>query len=444
MQTDQSTTNLRALVPVPIRPAIPAPGRPPAVLRANVAWALAGNAVYAASQWGMIVVLVKLGTPEMLGQFALGLAVTAPVMIFANLALRQIQATDARGRYSFGDYLGLRLATTALALFVISGLALATCRTGETALVVILLGVAKGTESISDVFHGLFQKSERMDRIAQSLMLKGPLSLLTLGAGIVLTGRVAGGVLVLIAGWLAVLVLFDYPIARALAVGRSGGRIVPKWSASTTWPLFVLALPLGIATMLNSLNTSIPRYALEWTVGERALGLFAAISYLKVAGTIAIAALGQAASTRLADFFARGESASYASLLARLSGLGAMLGGFAWLVSLVGGRPLLTVLYRPEYAEHLAAFQILMFAAALEYVGSLLGYGMTAAGLFRIQPVLFALSAALNVALSILLIPGRGLEGAALASVLVAGFQVAASLASVLLALRSVPKGRHP
>src|SRR6266568_5527229 len=43
-------------------------------LRTNFAWTLAGNAVYAVCQWGMLVSIAKLGSPAMVGQFALGLA----------------------------------------------------------------------------------------------------------------------------------------------------------------------------------------------------------------------------------------------------------------------------------------------------------------------------------------------------------------------------------
>jgi hypothetical protein len=39
-------------------------------LRLNFSWALAGNIIYAACQWGMLSVLAKLGSPEMVGLFA--------------------------------------------------------------------------------------------------------------------------------------------------------------------------------------------------------------------------------------------------------------------------------------------------------------------------------------------------------------------------------------
>src|SRR5580700_4270976 len=91
-------------------------GSQPRSIRANFAWTLAGYAVYAGCQWGMLVALAKLGTPAMVGQFALGLAATAPLLMFANLQLRTVLATDTRGEYAFSDYLGLRLSSTLLAL----------------------------------------------------------------------------------------------------------------------------------------------------------------------------------------------------------------------------------------------------------------------------------------------------------------------------------------
>ncbi|UCC65154.1 MAG: oligosaccharide flippase family protein, partial [Anaerolineae bacterium] len=139
-------------------------------LRANFSWTLVGNVVYAACQWGMLVVLAKLGSPEMVGQFALGLAITVPIMAFATLKTRLVQATDAKGEYQFGDYFGLRLITTAMALLVVAGVVLVSGYRRETALVILALGIAKAFESISDVFYGLLQQRERMDRVAKSLL----------------------------------------------------------------------------------------------------------------------------------------------------------------------------------------------------------------------------------------------------------------------------------
>src|SRR5262249_4902303 len=157
--------------------------------RTNLAWTLLGNTAYAASQWAILILLAKLSTPEMVGQFALGLAITAPVFMLTNLQLRAVQATDARHEFPFGDYLVLRLITTVLAWLAVAGVVLIGGSRGETALVILAFALAKGIESLSDIIYGLLQQHERMDRIALSLMLKGLLTLGVLAAAITLTGR---------------------------------------------------------------------------------------------------------------------------------------------------------------------------------------------------------------------------------------------------------------
>src|ERR1022692_5216340 len=87
----------------------------PRPLRVNFTWTLMGNVVYAGTQWGILVLLARLGNPEAVGQFSLGLAIAAPIMLFASLSLRAVQATDACLQFQFRDYAGLRILMTIIA-----------------------------------------------------------------------------------------------------------------------------------------------------------------------------------------------------------------------------------------------------------------------------------------------------------------------------------------
>src|SRR5690242_9856003 len=82
-------------------------------LRSNFTWTLAGNGLHAACSWAMLILLAKLRGPEVVGQYALGVAIVLP-MASATSCLRSIVATDARGEYAFSEYLRLRLSLTAL------------------------------------------------------------------------------------------------------------------------------------------------------------------------------------------------------------------------------------------------------------------------------------------------------------------------------------------
>ena len=87
-------------------------------LRRNFSWTLVGNIVYSACQWGILVILAKLGNPEMVGQYGLAIAIATPVLALSSLQLRQVLTTDVKETVAFGEYLGFRLITTVLSLFV--------------------------------------------------------------------------------------------------------------------------------------------------------------------------------------------------------------------------------------------------------------------------------------------------------------------------------------
>ena len=409
------------VAPVAVADALPesrgaVPGRRLS-LRANFAWTLAGNVVYAGCQWAMLVVLAKLGTPQLVGQFALALAITAPVLMFTNLQLRQVQATDARAEYPFADYLTLRLITTGLAFLVIAGLALPAGYAPATAAIILAMGLAKAFEAVSDIFYGLLQQHERMDRIAVSMILKGGLSLAALGGGLYLTGSLLWGVVGLAAAWAAILALYDLPVSLRLLrqAGPAVGR--PQFRAATLGRLAYLALPLGVVMLLISLNTNIPRYFIERYQGQEALGFFAALAYLVVAESTVIAALGQAATPRLAQYHAGGQRNAFYRLVGKLLAICLALGGGGVAVAVLAGGPLLRALYAPEYAAYSDVFALVMLAAALWNVASVFGYAATARRRFRYQPVALLVIVLVAVGTSFALIPALGLWGAGLSLV---------------------------
>jgi O-antigen/teichoic acid export membrane protein len=412
-------------------------------LRANMVWTLAGNTVYAGCQWAMLVVLAKVGTTAMVGQFALALALTAPVLLLTNLQLRQVQATDARHQYTFAEYLALRLVMTLLALIAIVVLVLIGGYGGETAGIILVVGLAKAFESISDVFFGLLQQWERMDRIAISMMIKGGLSLLALGLGVVLTGSVLWGAVGLAVAWAVILLSYDLRmgalvlretasyftaptvpsvpgVSEAVASTQYKDKprpaLLPSWQPGRLARLVWLALPLGVTMLLISLNTNIPRYFIQyfWTTSD--LGIFAAISYLMVAGTTVISAIGQAAAPRLASYYVTGDKHAFRVLTGKLLTMSLAVGAIGMIISVIAGRQIMTLIYSSEYGARVDLLVWVMLGAALWYVASVLGYAATASRRIRLQPLALAVVLLASVIACYALIPAYGLLGAGIAT----------------------------
>jgi O-antigen/teichoic acid export membrane protein len=407
-------------------------------LRVAFSWTLAGNAIYYACQWGMLSVLAKLGNAAVVGRFALGMAITAPVFMFTNLQLRGVQATDSRSDFEFADYFTLRCLATSLGFATVVGVAWLSRYDQSTLYVVVLLAAAKSVESLSDVVAGLMQKVERLDQLASSLMIKGVTSIAAFTAVFWSLHSLAAAVAAIGLTWLLVFLLYDFRLARK-AIG-SGAKML-KLNPAILGQLVLLSLPLGIVMALMSLNTNIPRYALEHYLGESKLGIFASLAYLGTAASLVINALGQSAAARLSRMFADRQFEAFTSLLRKFALLGALIGVIGVPAGAIFGRAALSMLYRPEYGNYLNVFLIVIATTSVLAVASFLGYGVTAARSFKMPMLVNGATTLTTTTLSLSLVPRFGLMGAAIALLLAALVQVAGFVVLMKMELKAA-RGR--
>ena len=402
--SDASTTTAVA--------AAPATAVRPLSFSHNVVWAFAGNLVYAASQWGMLVILAKVGSPQMVGQLSLGFAIVAPIIALANLRLRIVQSSEADGVYGFGDYLGLRLVTTPLAFAAIVGIVIAADYSYESSLVVVAVGLVKAFEAVSDVAHGALQRSERMDRVAQLQIAKGGISLAALALGLAVTRNLAWAVSFLAGVSCVLLLTLDLPVAvRATRSSESVFR--PRWDARTLAAMARLALPLALGAMVLSLNMNLPRYFIEHYLGEYQLGIFSAMAYFLVAGRTVTLAIAQSTIPRLARLFTAGQMPAFRRILAKVVVACALVGASGVAVTAVAGRWILTVVYTPEYADHADVFILLMLAFALQFLAAAFRAALLAMRRYRTQLLLCIVSTVVLAAMCVALLESHGLRGAA-------------------------------
>jgi O-antigen/teichoic acid export membrane protein len=391
-------------------------------VRHNFAWTLAGNITYAACQWAVIVLLAKLGNTEMVGRFALALAVAYPITYIAHLQLRVIYVTDLRGKYPANEMLGLRLALSVLAIAIL----LATCAVAKynaaTTLVILIVGIAQLADCISENYFAIAQRHERMDRIARSQMIRSLLSLTFVATILYFTRSLLWAVCGYVFGRIIILLTYDAG-QGTFALGANlrrhlsyFERIVPRWNLRKQLDMAWVALPLGVVSVLGSLNSNMPRYFIEKSLGPSDLGIYSALTYIPSASLLIASALGYAVFARLSKLFFTGDLKGFKIVLAKACGVCLGLGIFGLLCGAVIGRQVLEVLYRPEYAEHVDLLVWLLGVGAVGCVASCLGCAMSAASQFKIQVPLFIVVTGSAFAASAVLIPRLGLKGAALAA----------------------------
>jgi len=416
-------------------------GSPNLPIRSSFVWMLGGNIVYAICQWGMVVALAKLGSSLMLGQFSLGLAIATPVLMLSNLNLRSVQATDATRSYLFREYRQLRCITTAGALLAVTGLVWVGGYSHSTAIVILGVASAKGIDTLSDIYYGLFQQHDRLDRTATSMVLRGVLAVTALSVSLYATRNVFGASLSVSSVWLLALWLYDARQARRiLGVSQKRAAVFAGGTPrSRQWHLLRLAFPLGVVTALASVNLNIPRYFIYAQKGGQQLGVFSAMAYATVAITLISDSLGHASIPKLSRLYAERRLGEFRSLLVRLLVACTVLGVTALAAAQIAGGRLLTIIYSREYASHSNVFTVLILATVLNGIASMLTCGITSARCFGIQVPLFAMAAASSVLGCILWVPAHGLTGGAAAMVCGAAVRL---VLSVLVAYYLLAAGR--
>lgn len=405
-------------------------------LKANAAWSFTGTLLYSGCQWLSYVVLAKLGSAATVGTFALAVGITTPAFMLFNLNLRAIQATDARGRYSFGTIWAVRTMTSVLALIGISIYSLATVSDRELAVVVALVALARFFESLTDAIHGRLQRAERLAWIARSLALRGLLGFLLVTTVYWATRSLPAAALGMAGGSLLPLLASDLrALRRVNDAGSSPVSLRPRPVRAEFGPLLRSALPLGGTMMLISLNTNIPRYFLEAYAGRAVVGMFAAVTQLVAVGNLAISALAQASSPRLARAASSGNFGEFKKLTIMLYGLVSFTAIAGLTTAVVFGETILTSVFRPEYSEAASSLILLSVAGGLSFAGSVAGYALTALGVHGRQLPLFLLISATSLTAAAIFIPRFGLIGGAMSVTATAFVQLGASTLLLRLAL---------
>ncbi|GAA3448804.1 lipopolysaccharide biosynthesis protein [Dactylosporangium matsuzakiense] len=386
----------------------------------NLSWSVAGNGGYALCQWFVLVVIARLGNPGMVGDYALGLAVGAPIVLLGNLSLRTVLVTDPNGDHPFRRYLSIRLAGMALAMGAMS---VAVMLFDLPAAVVLLVGAAKAFDGVGDIYLGLLQRHHDQRSIAIAQLVNGGLTVTMVAALLYGTSSIAWA-----AAGSAGASLLTWVVCCVPFAGRFHNRPDPRTrqhthrAAGGVAELLWIAVPLGLASGLSSLTINVPRYALEHRLGATALGVFAAAGFLVLTGNVFFSAIAQTLLPRLTQLRRNGTPAGFRSLLVQsLLGV-AVAGGLGVWAAALFGAGVLRRLYGWQYAgaEAGRVLTVLTLATALGGVCFVLDAGLSAARRFTGQLAVNGVVLVTAALAALALVPRYGALGAAWATAVAA------------------------
>src|SRR3954452_25032841 len=289
------------------------PARPRSGRFERGAWLSVGNGTDAACQWLVLVVLAKVTDSTTVGQYALALAVTAPIFMFSGLALRTVALTHDRTGLQLGHFVAVRLAASTLSVAAVALVSLLFDR--KAALILFLVALAKCLDSIGDICLTPFQQHGRFGVMATSIGLNGLLTFAGMTAVLLVTPTLELALLASVVASAIASVVLPLTWLRTMRHQLGAPVVTPSpltaqaWKSSTLVGVSTLALPLGLASGIASLTNNVPRYVLQVDSSTAALGIFTIITYVVNVSGIVSGSVAQALLPSMTSLARAGDRA---------------------------------------------------------------------------------------------------------------------------------------
>lgn len=352
-------------------------------MRLKIFSAAIGYMGYGAAQWCILIALARFTSREVVGQFSLAFAVTAPVFLAFDMQLRRIVASDTKRCFSPLPIIRARIGGCLLSIAIIFAISIFTSNSTSQRTLTLLVAFAKSFESTSDLCYGYFQRIERMHMIAASLWLRGLGALITVSVVLWTTRSVIYATAALATVWLVTLLFFDAPQAFELMFPDGWRHAVLERSQS--WlTLARVAGPLGVALVLASLGQNIPRYVIESVRGHAELGIYSAASYFFLIGARLAMAVADTILPRLSAR-ATVDQKGFRRILRHAIFPIALSSSAMTLAAVPLAKPLLTLVYGHAYAGASTTVIVILIASGLHCVGCILQSALIALGKLNVQ-----------------------------------------------------------
>lgn len=404
---------------------------------ARAGWTFAGLVSGAGSQWLIIVLLARLG-PTSVGQYTLGLAVCAPIIGLASLALRTVLITETEKSFNFADYVRLRIGLMGVALIAI--VAISTTFYPSTVIVIVLVGAAKAIDSVGDVFTGLFQRYEQMQfaalgMISNAVFSIGIATLLLIGTSDgrwTVVGSAAGSLVGSVAFPLAVVHRYGFRIRQHAC--RPDQDRPPQFRRLIR--LIRTSAPLGVALGVASFSVNLPRLFVDAYLGHAALGIFAVASYVVVAANMCFTAIAQTMMPRMARVAEQGDLARLTKMVSRLATTSVSCGILGLALYTMLGRWLIQAVYGQNYVTGMPILATFGIAAVASGPPIFLGAYLSSIRIFDGQAAVSIVTLLATLIASAFLVRYWGLMGAGLSTITATATETVAKLITLRVALR--------
>ena len=385
----------------------------------DIIWNMAGSFLYAFASMVLSIAVVQIAGEDAGGIFTFAFTTFGQHMfMMAYFGIRPFQITDTGGKYSFGDYLGLRLLTCGAAVLTGMGYVFLNGYSFEKAAVVFLMVVYKVIDALADAYEAEFQRGGRLYLTGKSNAFRTILSVGVFLASLAYTKDLAAASLWAVGAQAAGFLVFDVLVIRELP------NVEWRSAKGKKQELFAETILLFCSAVLDFYIFSASKYAIEGCMADRDMAVFGAIFMPTSIINLVAGFVIRPYLTKRSFTWEMGRTRRFLKIQKRIAliiaALTVLAVGGAWIL----GIPVLSLLYpnlRTGLSQCRPALVLIIFGGALNAYMNLFYYSLV---IMKKQKYIFGvygLVSLMAVLVSTPFVRWGGIFGGALAYVVLTG-----------------------
>lgn len=385
----------------------------------DIIWNMAGSFLYAFASMVLSIAVVQIAGEDAGGIFTFAFTTFGQHMfMMAYFGIRPFQITDTGGKYSFGDYLGLRLLTCGAAVLTGMGYVFLNDYSFEKAAVVFLMVVYKVIDALADAYEAEFQRGGRLYLTGKSNAFRTILSVGVFLASLAYTKDLAAASLWAVGAQAAGFLVFDVLVIRELP------NVEWRSAKGKKQELFAETILLFCSAVLDFYIFSASKYAIEGCMADRDMAVFGAIFMPTSIINLVAGFVIRPYLTKMSFTWEMGRTRRFLKIQKRIAliiaALTVLAVGGAWIL----GIPVLSLLYpnlRTGLSQCRPALVLIIFGGALNAYMNLFYYSLV---IMKKQKYIFGvygLVSLMAVLVSTPFVRWCGIFGGALAYVVLTG-----------------------
>lgn len=327
------------------------------------------------------------------GVFTIAFAIGNLMLTIGQYGIRQFQVSDVQEKYSFREYVGVRVITSSLMVIVSFFYIGIHYYTGaydfEKSIAVFLICLSKTIDSVEDVFQGRLQQRDRLDIGAKAMTI-----------------RLLGYIITFISAYilmksLIIASLFSFLISLLLGVILNTVAIknfestIVVWKVGNVKRIFIECFPLFLAAYLVIYIGNAPKYAIDAVLSSQEQACFNYIFMPVFVIGLLSRFMYQPLIGKMALLWHEGELRKFLSMVVKQSVIMIGLTVFVLIGGFILGIPVLSIVYGVNLTGYKDELLVLLLGGGfLAYtsfyqmiltvirrqnwliVGYLLGYGL--------------------------------------------------------------------